>query len=451
MKKRCLSFILCLFLICSFFSTVREKAHAEALTMSMVTSAIYMIAQSSGMTWDFGTANGPGAFAGLENDVNNWLGGRTLTDAFGSELIRMEAGRLFVPMQVFNGAVSFLNSIAQRIDAGESPVITGYVGETPIGAVSSNFGVNNGSFYASIYSNNGSVAYFQGNYNGTADKYRYGTPSGGQKKDLTPLGYQVIGLESNANNQVRAHYNVVYLVDVYKDAQWVTTQTSISWWGNYMTTGAIAYSSPAPWNSQDYDAPDILIPGEGWLGQVDGAPDTNLQDYMDHIFDGAADNNLDVDGEVVPDVPPTPVPTMAPGISDIIDGLDDANVGLDDLIDAVGQQTATLDGTLTDTVEGIQDIVDILTAPEIEERTFDLTELFPFCIPFDIYHLLQKFDATPQAPHVQLPIVIPSIGFSYTLDLDFSPWNPVAAAMRTVELIVYALGLAWATSKVIKW
>lgn len=77
--------------------------------------------------------------------------------------------------------------------------------------------------------------------------------------------------------------------------------------------------------------------------------------------------------------------------------------------------------------------------------------LFPFCIPFDIYNMLKALDASPTAPHVQLPFVIQSIGFSYLLDLDFSAFDPVAAIMRQMELICYGLALAWATSKVIKW
>ena len=108
------------------------------------------------------------------------------------------------------------------------------------------------------------------------------------------------------------------------------------------------------------------------------------------------------------------------------------------------QNTESIDDTL-------KDIKDSIEPSEITAKTFDLRELFPFCIPFDIYHLLQKFNADPVAPHVQLPFVIESIGFSYMLDLDFSAFDPVAQVMRTVEFIVFAIGLAWATSKVIKW
>lgn len=119
------------------------------------------------------------------------------------------------------------------------------------------------------------------------------------------------------------------------------------------------------------------------------------------------------------------------------------------------QQQQQTQQDIKDTAESIdstmKDVKDAIQPGEITPKKFDLRRLFPFCIPFDIHNMLKKFDAQPQAPHVQLPFVIESIGFSYTFDLDFSAFDGLAAAMRTIELIVYCLGLAWATSKVIKW
>lgn len=115
------------------------------------------------------------------------------------------------------------------------------------------------------------------------------------------------------------------------------------------------------------------------------------------------------------------------------------------------QQQQQINQNTSDIKDAIENVTQTPTSEDLPDFKFDLRELFPFCIPFDIYRLLSSFDAEPEAPHVQLPIVIESIGFSYTLDLDFSAWNPVAQAMRTAELIVYAIALAWATGKVIKW
>lgn len=115
------------------------------------------------------------------------------------------------------------------------------------------------------------------------------------------------------------------------------------------------------------------------------------------------------------------------------------------------QQQQQINQSTQSIKDSIEQITETPTSEDLPDFKFDLRELFPFCIPFDIYRLLSSFDAEPEAPHVQLPIVIDSINFRYNLDLDFSSWNPVAQAMRTAELIVYAIGLAWATGKVIKW
>lgn len=115
------------------------------------------------------------------------------------------------------------------------------------------------------------------------------------------------------------------------------------------------------------------------------------------------------------------------------------------------QQQQQINQNTSSIKETIENATKTPTTEELPDFKFDLRELFPFCIPFDIYRLLSSFDAEPQAPHVQIPVVIESIGFSYNLDLDFSAWDPVAQAMRTAELIVYAIALAWATGKVIKW
>lgn len=122
-----------------------------------------------------------------------------------------------------------------------------------------------------------------------------------------------------------------------------------------------------------------------------------------------------------------------------------------DVQSAISEQTAALDESLSATAEGVETIAEAIEDEEINWRKFDLKGLFPFCIPFDIYNMLKALDASPTAPHVQLPFVIQSIGFSYLLDLDFSAFDPVAAIMRQMELICYGLALAWATSKVIKW
>lgn len=149
--------------------------------------------------------------------------------------------------------------------------------------------------------------------------------------------------------------------------------------------------------------------------------------------------------------------------TEVLEGIDDAigtqtgvisgaiEQAVSDVETAIGEQTAALDETLSSTAEGVETIAEALEDESINWQKFNLRGLFPFCIPFDIYNMLEALDASPAAPHVQLPFVIESIGFNYTIDLDFSVFDQVAAVMRQMELIVYGIALAWATSKVIKW
>ena len=88
---------------------------------------------------------------------------------------------------------------------------------------------------------------------------------------------------------------------------------------------------------------------------------------------------------------------------------------------------------------------------DIQDYKVDLTMLFPFCLPFDLVHLLEALSADPVAPRFEIPIYIPGIEYDYTLVLDLSMFDDVAAVVRTGELILFVIGLIFATSKLIKW
>lgn len=70
-----------------------------------------------------------------------------------------------------------------------------------------------------------------------------------------------------------------------------------------------------------------------------------------------------------------------------------------------------------------------------------LEDIFPFCIPFDIYHFCQALAADPVAPSFDVPFVIPGL-VDYTFHLDLSEWDSVAQLLRTLELLAFIVGLA---------
>lgn len=486
MKQKIIIIIICFCLILSFISLSNNKAHADVLTASTVAAVSYAIAQYSGLSFNFADATANGVKNAMESYMNNWLNGRTIAEAFGTELARIELGKLIVPATLFNNIRNFLNDMVSdnNLESGDAIIFPGMIDGTVIDNLNQNWGKTDTGFSVSYTATANRVS-FTFYYNGR-NSYGggYNWTGGSSMQDAQANGWTISQYE---NNKI----HIVYVYSVYRtdlqERQFFTHEVTA-------TISNLQVSDTGTGSISGGYSPTVLNPTQDWATSSYVGPDTNLDDLMEDIFEEVADNNLYVDGEVIDEpIPPGPVPTWTP-VDDVIDGinqggeildgigndigdiaghvgdigdqlgdvtdaLDGVQQGIqtqtgvisgamdqavDDIVDAIGSQTATLDDSLSD-------IADILTAPAIDTPKFDLRELFPFCIPFDIYHLLQKFDGTPVAPHVQLPIVIPSIGFSYTLDLDFSAWNPVAAAMRTAELIVYALGLAWATSKVIKW
>lgn len=145
-------------------------------------------------------------------------------------------------------------------------------------------------------------------------------------------------------------------------------------------------------------------------------------------------------------------------------------VGLDEPIDIVLDQSMVdalegaavpdwgiagqvLDGAVNQPITGSNDgetIQDERPFQYTGEYTLDLSEFFPFCIPYDLYNMLKLFDGTPVAPHFEWPIVVPSLGINETIEIDLSVFDSVAAVLRTLEAIAFGVGLCWATKGLIQ-
>lgn len=79
----------------------------------------------------------------------------------------------------------------------------------------------------------------------------------------------------------------------------------------------------------------------------------------------------------------------------------------------------------------------------------DLKDIFPFCLPWDIYEVFQKFRANRKAPELDWTFESELFGFSYTLHVDLEDYNTAAEILRLLELIAFIVGLAVATRKLI--
>lgn len=79
----------------------------------------------------------------------------------------------------------------------------------------------------------------------------------------------------------------------------------------------------------------------------------------------------------------------------------------------------------------------------------ELRDIFPFCIPFDIYALFEKLAVDPVAPAVDWPIKVEALGLDSTFTLDLSPLDSVAAVSRTAQKVALIIGLVFLTKELI--
>lgn len=79
-----------------------------------------------------------------------------------------------------------------------------------------------------------------------------------------------------------------------------------------------------------------------------------------------------------------------------------------------------------------------------EYQSPGLTDVFPFCIPFDLYDFASCLAADPEAPVISWRFYVPEI-CDETITLDLSRFDTVASVVRTMELLLFIVGLAMVT------
>lgn len=86
----------------------------------------------------------------------------------------------------------------------------------------------------------------------------------------------------------------------------------------------------------------------------------------------------------------------------------------------------------------------------VKPLTMDLKTVFPFCLPFDAYKMLQKLNASPVAPNYTVNWYIPIVNQNLNFTVDLSDFNSVAEVLRNIELIAFCIGLAIVTRNIIR-
>lgn len=133
--------------------------------------------------------------------------------------------------------------------------------------------------------------------------------------------------------------------------------------------------------------------------------------------------------------------------------------GVTTYADAMEQIGLAAVNTQTMTLEEVQAIAQALnpaaagTSTITGNYTVSLSDLFPFCIPFDLYNIISCFKADPVAPSAEITIPVGYDGTEFTWEtytVSLSAFDAVAAVVRVLEYIGFVIGLMLITRKLIE-
>lgn len=196
----------------------------------------------------------------------------------------------------------------------------------------------------------------------------------------------------------------------------------------------------------------ILIVQPGLIGSIqDSYVGSNnatigLQDYLDALRDLYGQQALPQDITDLPDI-------TIPG-EDAITGTREDVAVIDREIALNPDITLPADPDTITWPEVPEDAIAIADPsvpadPEVSipAMSIDLTQYFPFCLPFDIYHILQKLNADPVTPQVTVDWgnILGSFGIDYVMNLDLHDYDNLAELLRNMETAAFVVGLAVVT------
>lgn len=208
----------------------------------------------------------------------------------------------------------------------------------------------------------------------------------------------------------------------------------------------------------------------------------NVDGLNANYFDGSSDSDfisvqsdvtdLDVISSPIPDTDAQEVAIPMPGVSDS-DNEASADA-YDNIVDQVNDGTLDLDDAITQIQDTLKIIVyeeeteKIFPKPDNEEDQEDLDDkinqnkdnmgftlgglenVFPFCIPWDIYAFMSLLRAEPVPPKIELPFPNPlKPNEPWLVEVDFADWDDGMRIVRLAEDFLFIIGLAVLTRSLI--
>lgn len=86
----------------------------------------------------------------------------------------------------------------------------------------------------------------------------------------------------------------------------------------------------------------------------------------------------------------------------------------------------------------------------LDDYTMDLTQFFPFCVPFDLAYLFDKLRADPEALVIDWHFLIPYLDVDIPIQIDLSPFDSLAQLLRSLEVIAFIVALLVGTKNLIQ-
>lgn len=82
----------------------------------------------------------------------------------------------------------------------------------------------------------------------------------------------------------------------------------------------------------------------------------------------------------------------------------------------------------------------------------NLSDKFPFCIPFDVIYLVKAMNASSEVPRFELPFKIhyQNINYEHTFIVDMTEWDTAVKILRTMLDLLFIAGLISTTRELIR-
>lgn len=416
---RCISFLLCFVLLFfAFAGPFRQQAQAVAIVDDIIVAIILAVAAASGIAIQSNGFSTVGEFILDKLAEFGQTIGKTwsdIQDAFSARNWLVLQGALTIGSALSDLVTGFIDWLRVEFDFADdtdTPIIESiagglFLGPYPIYSLPTDIIVSSTLSYSFI-SSDAVYAYY----------YKAPHPS------------------------VAGHF--ITAVFCFSPAS--TSCTVIRYSGNQQTSGVntLTLLSPSgfyvrPQYQFSYSTSDTVLDSR-FIYNSEPFSDVMSQSYS--ISSAPSSSDFVNAGVGTMDIPLVDDPASDDGLTLTFPG--SQVLSIDDII-------AIIEAAVTSAYPTIE--VEETPANELPEEmdypTVGLTDVFPFCIPFDLYAFFSVLAADPVAPHFEIPFRIEGL-VDYTFVIDLSGFDTVAQILRTMELLLFCVGLVLITRNQIR-